>query len=95
MKGKILHIFNKTDPDAKSEQFAQLIQVIRDDREINTRLIHLLRLDSYQRRNVLNRWLEQLRRKSASENLRQALSCLFDDKVAKKVLTIINNNRFK
>ena len=93
MKGKILNIFNKTDPDAKSEQFAQLIQVIRDDREINKRLIYLLKLDPYQRRNVLNRWLEQLRRKRASENLRQALSCLFDDKVAKKVLTIINNNR--
>ena len=88
-----MNFFNKTDPDVKSEQFAHLIQVIRDDREINTRLIHLLKLDSYQRRNVLNRWLEQLRRKSASENLRQALSCLFDDKVTKKVLTIINNNR--
>jgi len=82
---------NKTDSHGESEQFAQLIQIMKDDPEINTRLVQLLTLDSYQRRIVLNRWLEQLRRKSASENLRQALSCLFDDNIAKKVLTLIKN----
>ena len=86
---------SKTDPNDDSNQFAQLIQGIRNDPEINKRIIQLLKLDSYQRRNVLNRWLEQLRRKSASENLRQALSRLFDDKIAKKVLTLINNTRIK
>ena len=87
-----MNFLNKTNQDSESKQFVQLLQVIREDSAINKKLIQLLKLDSFQRRNVLNRWLEQLRRKSASENLRQALSCLFDDKIAKKVLTLINNN---
>jgi hypothetical protein len=88
-----LKILIKTHNNIETRQFAQLIQGIRDDPEINKRVIQLLKLDSYQRRNVLNRWLEQLRRKSASENLRQALSGLFDDNIAKKVLTLINNRQ--
>jgi hypothetical protein len=74
------------------ESLKKLIQIIRNDPLINEKVIEMLNMESYQRRNVLNRWLEQLRRKSASENLRQALSCLFDDKIAKKVLTLINSN---
>ena len=91
----ILIFANKTDSHADAEQFAQLIQIMKDDPKINARLIQLLTLDSYQRRIVLSKWLEQLRRKSASENLRQALSCLFDDNVAKKVLTLVNNRNIK
>ena len=55
----------------------------------------MLKLDSYQRRYVLNSWLEQLRVHHASENLLSALSCLFDDKIAEKELTLINEVEFK
>jgi hypothetical protein len=89
-----LNFLFKIKQNIKSEQFGKLIQVMRNDPEINKRIIQLLKLDSYQRRNVLNRWLEQLRHTSASENLMQALSNLFDDNVAEKVLTLINNHRF-
>ena len=50
----------------------------------------MLKLESYQRRYILNNWLEQLRNRHASENLLKALSFLFDDKIAKEVLTLIN-----
>ena len=79
--------------EGKTDPFIKLINVMRNDSIIKNRIKKMLELDSFNRRTVLNRWLEQLRRKSASENLRQALSCLFDDSVAKKVLTIINNHR--
>jgi len=61
------------------------MQIIEKDALVNEKLITMLKLDSYQRRSVLNNWLEQLRQKNAPENLRQALSCLFDDIVAEKV----------
>jgi len=88
-KRGILNILFKPKTDTKTEQFAQLIQIMRDDAEINQRIIQLLKLDSYQRRVVLNRWLEQLRRIDASEKLTQALSCLFDDDISNKTLSLL------
>jgi hypothetical protein len=90
-----LNFLFKTRLNSKSDQFSHLIQVIKDDDEINNRVVQLLKLDSYQRRNVLNRWLEQLRRDNASEKLTQALSYLFDNDIAKKVSIIINRNHVK
>jgi hypothetical protein len=83
-----LNFLFKTRLNSKSDQFS-------DDDEINNRVVQLLKLDSYQRRNVLNRWLEQLRRDNASEKLTQALSYLFDNDIAKKVSIIINRNHVK
>lgn len=72
--------------------FTKLVQVMQDDPLINEKVITILKLDSFQRRNVLNNWLEQLRTRKAPENLLNALSCLFDDKIAEEVLTLINNS---
>jgi hypothetical protein len=82
-----------TDLDKDFEPFYKLLQVMRDDPVVNEKVLTILKLDSYQRRSVINNWLEQLRRQNAFENLRQALSCLFDDKVAAKVLKIISHHR--
>jgi len=87
-----LNLFNKTYPDAESKQLTQFLQVVKEDSIINKKLIQLLKLDSYHRRNVLNRWLEQLRRNHASENLIEGFSYLLDDNIAKKVLTLINTS---
>jgi hypothetical protein len=75
------------------ESLGRLIQVMRDDSVINEKVIQMLQMDSYQRRTVLNNWLERLRRQNAPGNLLSALSCLFDDKVAEKVLVIINDHK--
>ena len=50
----------------------------------------LLKMEAYPRRLVLNNWLEQLRLNKAPKKLTQALTYLFDDDIAKKVLTIID-----
>lgn len=73
------------------EPFNTLLQVMCNDRLINDKIITLLNLDSYQRRSILNYWLEQLRKQNAYEDLCDALSCLFDDKIAAKVLRIISH----
>jgi hypothetical protein len=73
------------------EFHAKLLQAMRDDPVINRRIMHLLKMDSYSRRFVLNNWLEQLRRNNAPPKLIQSLGCLFDDSIAKRVLTIIND----
>ncbi len=81
------------DTDKELEPFIKLMQVMHKDPVINEKVIQLLKLDSYQRRSVLNVWLEQLRLRNASENLLSALSCLFDDKIAEEVLTLINDRK--
>jgi ribosomal protein L18E len=73
------------------ESLNRLIQVMRNDEVINKKVIEMLQRDSFQRRAVLNNWLEKLQRQNAPENLLSSLSCLFDDKVAEQVLTLIQN----
>lgn len=81
------------DIDREFEPLKKLIQVMRDDSVINEKVIKMLQMDSFRRRSVLNNWLERLRRQNAPENLLSALSCLFDDKVAEKVLTLIDDHK--
>ena len=71
----------------------KLIHVMREDSIIYSEVIKILNLDSYQRRFVLNNWLEQLRLRKAPENLLSALSFLFDDKIAREVLVLINKRK--
>lgn len=71
----------------------KLILVMKEDTLVNEQVINLLKMQSYQRRSVLNNWLEELRKRNASEDLLSALSCLFDNKIAAEVLNIINNRR--
>ena len=79
-----------------SEPFTNLVQIITEDQEINTRIVQLLKLDSFRRRLLLNKWLEKLRRKGATNKLMNALSCLFDNDIAEKTLSFLktkNHNR--
>jgi hypothetical protein len=73
-----------------SQSFTRLLQVIKEDREINTRVIQLLNLDPFVRRLLLNKWLERLRRRQAPESLLQALSLLFEDSTVEQTLKVIN-----
>ena len=91
--GKSVQPTKPEDIDNDFEPLKKLVQVMRDDPLINEKIIKLLRMDSFQRRAVLNNWLEQLRIRHASENLLSALSCLFDDKIAEEVLTLINDRK--
>ena len=77
------------DPDETFDALIKLIQVIQKDPAINKKVINMLNLDPYHRRFVLNKWLEQLRVRHASQHLLSALPYLFDDKIAEEVLKLI------
>jgi len=74
----------------KSDEVNCLVQVMRDDLVIKKKISELLQLSSFERRFALNIWLEQLRQRNASDNLLYVIGTLFDDIVAKKVLSLIN-----
>jgi len=78
--------------DNSLESFGTLIQIMRNDEDINEKVMTVLRLDSYKRCAILNNWLEQLRIQNAPQNLINALSTLFNDKVAEQVLQFINKH---
>jgi len=89
---KTVNIYNY---DPEFEQLTKLLQAIFSDPVINKKVIKILKMESYQRRFVLNSWLEQLRIRHAPVNLLDSLSCLFDDKNAKNVLALLNNQQLK
>jgi hypothetical protein len=78
--------------DNSLESFGTLVEIMRDDKDINEKVMAVLRLDAYKRRTILNNWLEQLRIQKAPQNLINSLSSLFDDKVAEQVLQFINKH---
>ena len=67
----------------------ELSALLKEDPLIKDRIIEVLKMNSYDRRLVLNNWLEQLRLRRAPENLQNALSALFDNAIAKMVLKMI------
>jgi hypothetical protein len=77
-----------------SDSLEILIEVLHDDQEIMERVVQLLQMDSYQRREMLNIWLEKLQRKHAPPGMIQALTCLFDDTVAKIILSLFVKRYF-
>ncbi|MFC2088475.1 hypothetical protein ACFLSX_02655 [Calditrichota bacterium] len=81
--------------DAEFEPLVTLLKAMRKDPVINKKVVNILKMDSYPRRIVLSNWLEQLRRNNAPIKLTQILSYLFDDIVAEKVLSLINNRPSK
>ena len=74
------------------DSFGRLIQIIHNDPDINKKVTAMLQLDPYQRRIILNNWLEQLRINKAPKNLLNALCSLFDDEVAEQVLSFIEKS---
>jgi hypothetical protein len=74
------------------EPIEKLLQAMRCDPVINKKVINTLKMDSYPRRLVLSNWLEKLRRNSAPLKLMQSLECLFDDNIAEKVLTFVDDH---
>jgi hypothetical protein len=73
----------------KTERFEDLIRITGDDKLIKKRILDVLQLSSFERRSVLNHWLEELRLRKAPQNLMNLLSCLFDDTVANTLLTFL------
>lgn len=79
--------------DTGSEEISFLVQTALEDPVIKQRILELLQLNLFERRSVLNIWLEQLRLRDASEELLYVFSCLFDDTIAQKTLSLIKKSK--
>ena len=73
-------------------KISTLIQITDKEPEIKKKITELLQLSSFERRSMLNVWLEQLRQRNAPQKLTQILLYLFDDIVAEQVLNLIYNS---
>ena len=75
------------------EPLIKLIEVMWSDPVINEKISSILKLKSFQRRRVVNYWLEQLYSYNANEDLQQALTFLLYDEVAANVLELISHHK--
>jgi hypothetical protein len=71
------------------ENFVALVQVLKEDRKIRSKIEPILSLDPFNRKSVLNTWVEQLKFQQAPGKFIALLSCLIDDDIARKVLQVI------
>lgn len=71
---------------SENETFVRLIQAAQDDPEFREKLIAILSLDSFNRRSVLNAFIDNMRRDSVPEDMIAAMSGLLDDDVAELAL---------
>jgi hypothetical protein len=74
---------------ADDENFLSLVQVLKEDSKIRSKIEPILSLDQFNRKSALNTWLEQLKYQQAPEKFIALLSCLIDDDIAKKLLSVI------
>jgi hypothetical protein len=61
-----------------------------EDPFVRNRLIELLQLQPFERRMILNNWIEIYWLKNTGPEIIQALACLYDDKLAAETLKLIS-----
>jgi len=74
---------------ADDENFIALVQVLKEDYKIRSKIEPILSLDKFNRKSALNTWMEQLKFQQAPEKFISLISCLIDDDIAKKLLSVI------
>ena len=74
---------------ANDKNFIALVQVLKEDYKVRSKIEPILSLDKFNRKSALNTWLEQLKFQQAPEKFIVLLSCLLDDDIAKKLLRVI------
>ncbi len=90
MKFKYMKVFGKNKQFvADDENFIALVQVLKEDYKIRSKIEPILSLDQFNRKSALNTWIEQLKFQQAPEKFISLLSCLIDDDIAKKLLSVI------
>jgi len=90
LKFKYMKVFGKNKQFvADDENFIALVQVLKEDYKIRSKIEPILSLDQFNRKSALNTWIEQLKFQQAPEKFISLLSCLIDDDIAKKLLFVI------
>ena len=76
--------------NSEAGRIYQLFGPTLEDPLVRKRLIELLQLQPFERRMILNNWIEMYWLKNTGPEIIQALACLYDDKLAAEVLTLIS-----
>ena len=76
-------------PVVDNEKFITLMKLAREEPDVRKRLKVICSLDSFNRRSVLNTWLDDLKLQGAPGDYIEALSFFLDDHVAEKALELI------
>ena len=74
-----------TIPSAHDESFVRLVRVAQDDPSVRQTLMTLMMLDAFQRQSALGSLVETMRLQGAPVDFVEAVDCLRDDDMAKKL----------
>jgi len=75
--------------NSEARRIYHLFRPTLADPLVRKRLIELLQLEPSERRMILNNWIEMYWLKNSGPEIVQALACLYDDKLAAEILTLI------
>lgn len=77
---------------AIDDNFVTLLSVAQDSPEIRVQLLWILRHRPFQRKSLINTWLEDLKLAGAPRELQNALSALLDEDVADRALLLLQES---
>ena len=76
---------------ADDETFIRLIQVAQEEPKIGDRLKSILSQDDFNRRSLINTWIEELKLQKAPSDFIKALSYFLDESVAGSALELLGD----
>ena len=76
---------------ADDETFIRLIQVAQEDPLIGSRLKLILSQNDFNRRSLINTWIEELKLQKAQPDFIKALSYFLDESVARTALELLGD----
>ena len=74
------------------DDFVTLLSVAQDSPQIRVQLLSILRHTPFQRKSLINTWLEDLKLAGAPSELQNALSALLDEDVADRALLLLQES---
>ncbi len=77
---------------ANDDSFVTLLSVAHDSPQIRVQLLSILRHTPFQRKSLINTWLEDLKLAGAPRELQNALSALLDEDVADRALLLLQES---
>ena len=76
---------------AYDETFVRLIQVAQEEPEIGNRLKSILTQDDFNRKSMINTWIEELKLQKAPSDFIKELSYFLDESVARSALDMLGD----
>ena len=77
---------------ANDDNFVTLLSDAQDSPQIRLQLLSILRHTPFQRKSLINTWLEDLKLAGAPRELQNALSALLDEDVADRALLLLQES---